>query len=171
MNYGSTMRRWITYPTCLWAILFAAPHTWWALGIPAGFPGGEANHRLMMSTWRYFFDVLVVLLSAWTVLIAVTLLRPPHQVARRWISHTAAWIGAGMLLLRGIAGMIVDGRSRPNLVADLHGRWHPAGQRCLAGSRTKEESGGVFRLIASSPLLALAFDGSSSSAALTNDYH
>ena len=67
----------------------------------------------MMSTWRYFFDVLVVLLSAWTVLIAVTLLRPPHQVSRRWISHTAAWIGAGMLLLRGIAGMIVDGRSDP----------------------------------------------------------
>ena len=113
VNYGSTMRRWVTYATCLWAILFAAPHTWWALGIPAGFPGGDASHRLMMSTWRYFFDVLVVLLSAWTVLIAVTLLRPPHQVSRRWISHTAAWIGAGMLLLRGIAGMIVDGRSDP----------------------------------------------------------
>jgi hypothetical protein len=41
------------------------------------------------------------------------LLRPPHQVARRRIPHTAAWIGAGLLLLRGIAGMIVDGRSDP----------------------------------------------------------
>lgn len=113
MNDGSTMRRWVTYATCAWAILFAAPHTWWALGIPAGFPGGEANHRLMMSTWRYFFDVFVVVLSAWTVLIGITLLRPPLQVKRRWISHTAAWIGGGLLLLRGIAGMIVDGRSDP----------------------------------------------------------
>ena len=66
-----------------------------------------------MSTWRYFFDVFVVVLSAWTVLIGITLLRPPLQVKRRWISHTAAWIGGGLLLLRGIAGMIVDGRSDP----------------------------------------------------------
>ena len=73
----------------------------------------RGQSRLMMSTWRYLFDVLVVGLSAWTVLIGITLLRPPHQVARRWISHTAAWIGGGMLLLRGIAGMIVDGRSDP----------------------------------------------------------
>ena len=107
-------RRWITYAVCAWAILFAAPHTWWALGIPAGFPGGEASyHRFMGSTWRYFFDVVVVVLSALTVVIALTLLRPPDQLLRRWIPLTAAWLGAAVLTIRGVAGLIVDGFSDP----------------------------------------------------------
>jgi hypothetical protein len=59
--------RWINYAACVWALLFAAPHVWWALGFPAGFPGGlargRANHELMMSTWRYYFDVAVIFLS------------------------------------------------------------------------------------------------------------
>jgi hypothetical protein len=107
-------RRWISYAACVWAVLFAAPHTWWALGIPAGFPGGAANHHLMMtSTWRYVYDVIVVILSAVAVLITLTLLRPPRQVVGRWISHTAAWIASGMLTLRGVAGMVHDGAADP----------------------------------------------------------
>jgi hypothetical protein len=107
-------RRWVTCAACGWAIVFAAPHTWWALGIPAGFPGGEANHKLMMtSTWRYVYDLIVILLSAEAVLIALTLLRPPHQVVRRWVPYTAAWIASGMLTLRGLAGLVVDGTSDP----------------------------------------------------------
>jgi|GEM_PF-6848352 hypothetical protein len=48
-----------------WALLFAAPHTWWALGVSAGFPGGEAKYRFFMtSTWRYVYDLVVVVLSA-----------------------------------------------------------------------------------------------------------
>jgi hypothetical protein len=63
-------RRWISYSASAWAVLFAAPHTWWALGISAGFPGGEANHQLMMtSAWRYVFDVVVILLSVTAVLV------------------------------------------------------------------------------------------------------
>jgi len=107
-------RRWISYAACAWAILFAAPHTWWALGIPAGFPGGEAGHRLMMtSAWRYIYDVIVIIMSALAVLIALTLLQPPHQIVRRWVPYTAAWIACGMLTLRGVAGMVVDGASDP----------------------------------------------------------
>lgn len=104
--------RWISYAACVWAVLFAAPHTWWALGIPAGFPGGEANHQLWMSsTWRYMYNVMVIILSAMAVLVALTFLRPSHHVIRRWIPHTAAWIAGGMLSLRGVAGLLVDGTS------------------------------------------------------------
>ena len=96
-------RRWISYAACVWAVLFAAPHTWWALGIPAGFPGGEASHRfLISSTWRYVFDLVVTALSALAILITLTLLRQPHTVVRRWVPHTAAWIASGMLTLRGV---------------------------------------------------------------------
>lgn len=107
-------RRWISYAACLWAILFAAPHTWWALGIPLGFPGGETSYHMMFSsTWRYIYDVIVIVLSAMAVLIALTLLQPPERVVRRWIPYTAAWIACGMLTLRGVAGMVVDGASDP----------------------------------------------------------
>lgn len=104
-------RRRISYAACLWAILFAAPHTWWALGIPAGFPGGEANHQVWMSSpWRYIYNVMVIILSALAVLVGLTLRRPSHAV-RRWIPHTAAWIAGGVLSLRGVAGLLVDGTS------------------------------------------------------------
>jgi hypothetical protein len=66
---------------------------------------------MMSSAWRYIFDVIVILLSILAVLITLTLLRPPEQVVRRWIPATAAWIACGMLSLRGVAGMVVDGTS------------------------------------------------------------
>jgi hypothetical protein len=56
--------RWVHYAAALWAAIFAAPHTWWALGSSFGFPGGRASHQLMMTSWwRYAFDVVVILLS------------------------------------------------------------------------------------------------------------
>lgn len=91
MAASARHQRRISYAACVWAVLFAAPHIWWALGIPAGFPGGPANHRLMMSSaWRYIYDVIVIILCALAILIALTLLRPQHQVARRWVPETAA---------------------------------------------------------------------------------
>jgi hypothetical protein len=113
MTAITTARRWVTCAACAWAVLFAAPHIWWALGFPWGFPGGEANHRLMVTTWRYIYDVIVILLSMAAFLISVTLQRPPEKVARRWVPHAAAWIACGMLTLRGVAGLVVDGASDP----------------------------------------------------------
>jgi hypothetical protein len=101
--------RWINYAACAWAVLFAAPHVWWALGIPAGMPGGERSHRLMMtSLWRYLFDLAVVALCIAAVYVALALRRP-----RGWMVRTAAWVACAMLTLRGIAGGIVDGASDP----------------------------------------------------------
>jgi hypothetical protein len=105
-------RRWIGYGACIWAILFAAPHAWWALGIPTAFPGGEANHQAWMSSpWRYTYNLMVIVLSALAVLVALTLLRPSHLTVRRRIPHTAAWFAGGILSLRGVAGLLVDGTS------------------------------------------------------------
>jgi hypothetical protein len=104
--------RWINFAAGLWALLFAAPHAWWALGIPAGFPGGEANHRFMMSSpWRYVYDVVVVPLSVMAIVVALALLRPRNRIIPGWILRTAAWIAFAMLTLRGVAGMVVDGSS------------------------------------------------------------
>lgn len=106
--------RWIGAAACAWAAAFAAPHIWWALGIPAGFPGGEANYRrFMSSTWRYVYDVAVVMLCILAIIVVVTLVRPPGRVVRRRVAHAAAWVACVMLGLRGVAGMVVDGTSDP----------------------------------------------------------
>lgn len=68
---------------------------------------------MMTSAWRYLYDVIVVILSVLAVLITLALLRPPQLVTRRWVPHAAAWIACGMLTLRGVAGMLVDGASDP----------------------------------------------------------
>src|SRR5215471_1090293 len=89
--------RWVNYAACLWALAFAAPHLWWALGFTAGFPGGPANHRLFMRGWRYVFDVLVVVLSFVAVFLALALMRPWAGGIRFRLLRIAAWIACAML--------------------------------------------------------------------------
>ena len=106
--------RWVFYAASAWAVAFAAPHTWWALGWPYGFPGGPANHGLWMSSWwRYLYNVLVVFLSVLGAYVAWTLAHPGGSARLRRALRVLAWIAAGLLLLRGGAGMIVDGASDP----------------------------------------------------------
>ena len=114
------LRYWISCAAGSWAVLFAAPHTWWALGYPYGFPGGEASYyRFMSSTWRYWYDVAVIVLSALAFLVALELRRPSLPFARRQrLARAAAWTGCVALTLRGVAGLVVDGS------ADLI--WWPA---------------------------------------------
>ena len=105
--------RWVRYAACVWAAVFAAPHVWWALGVPAGFPGGPANHELMMTTWRYYYDLLVVALTVTAILVALAPIQRWGDRVPRRIVRTMAWVAASMLTLRGVAGLIVDGSSDP----------------------------------------------------------
>ena len=98
------------YAACAWAVLFAAPHIWWALGISAGFPGGEGKYRFFISsTWRYVFDLVVIFLCALAILVAVILLRSTQPSLTRRLAYIAAWIACGILSLRGVAGLVHDG--------------------------------------------------------------
>jgi hypothetical protein len=103
--------RWIHYAACIWAVLFAAPHVWWALGVPAGFPGGRASHELMMTTWRYYSDVIVIALSVIAVVVALAPIQRWGDRIPRRLTRTMAWVASAMLTLRGVAGLIVDGSS------------------------------------------------------------
>lgn len=108
------LRRWISGLACAWAVLFAAPHGWWALGIPTGFPGGEASyHAFMASKWLYLYNLTVIALSGVAVLLTVRLLRSTDEVPWHRAMRVAVWIASGALLLRGIAGLVVDGASDP----------------------------------------------------------
>jgi hypothetical protein len=105
---------WLAYATCTWTAIFAAPHIWWALGSPFGFPGGEASYRIFMSaTWRIVYDWVVVLLSFMGFGVALALVRSwGHAIPQRLL-HTLAWLGFGVLTLRGVAGLAVDGLADP----------------------------------------------------------
>jgi thiosulfate dehydrogenase (quinone) large subunit len=96
-----------------WAVLFGAPHLWWALGVPVGFPGGRANHELMMTTWRVYFDVAVVGLSALAFFVALAPFRRWGQAIPAGVLRRMSWAASFLLGLRGIAGMIADGASDP----------------------------------------------------------
>lgn len=101
--------RWITPAACAWTVVFGAPHVWWALGVPAGFPGGRESYDFFMSsTWRVVYDVVVVALCVLAFLIARVLRTPSPNDLRRRLALVGAWIACGMLSLRGVAGMIVD---------------------------------------------------------------
>ena len=107
-------RRWVAYAACVWALLFAAPHLWWALGVRAGFPGGDPSYEFFFSSWwRAVFNLLVITLSALMVVITGSLMRQSVPVRRRRVLLTLAWIGSGLLTLRGVAGGIFDGASDP----------------------------------------------------------
>ena len=101
----------------IWALAFAAPHAWWALGIPAGFPGGEASYlRFMGSTWRLWYDVGVLVCAIAGAAVALELGRSarPAATGHRWRRSVARRLGglaALALGLRGIAGLAVDGRA------------------------------------------------------------
>jgi len=105
--------RWVHYTAAVWSVLFAAPHVWWALGVPAGMPGGRASHELLVTTWRYYFDLAVIFLC---VLAFGVALAPVHRWGAwlpRRLQRGMAYTASAMLGLRGLAGMIVNGRSDP----------------------------------------------------------
>ena len=63
---------WAGYFACAWTLLFAAPHVWWALGIPTGFPGGAIAYRAAMSSvWFVRYNLFVVVLSAARLLVVL----------------------------------------------------------------------------------------------------
>jgi hypothetical protein len=108
------LRLWLGYSASAWAVLFAAPHVWWALGAPAGFPGGEASYRTFMSSrWLYFYNLAVIALCIAAVVLTLKLIHSSGEAPRRHAMRTAIWLGSGALLIRGIAGLVVDGASDP----------------------------------------------------------
>ncbi|MGH7556079.1 MAG: hypothetical protein ACREMQ_24005 [Longimicrobiales bacterium] len=109
----SSSARWLHYGAAGWAVIFAAPHIWWALGMPAGMPGGPASHELMMTTWRYYFDVLVIVLSALAVLVALAPVQTWGTAVPRRLLRALAYAASFLLTFRGVGGLIIDGASDP----------------------------------------------------------
>jgi hypothetical protein len=108
------LRTWIGTGACAWAVLFAAPHAWWALGAPMGFPGGEASYRQFMeSPWLRLYNLAVIGLCIVAVILTTKLRGAAREERRRPVIRAAVWVGSAILLVRGVAGLVVDGSSDP----------------------------------------------------------
>lgn len=66
-----------------------------------------------MSTWRYYFDVVVIALSVVAVFVALAPIQRWGEAIPRWIPRTMSWVAFSMLTLRGVGGLIHDGSSDP----------------------------------------------------------
>jgi len=105
-------RAWTAYAACTWALLFAAPHVWWALNVPTGFPGGDSAHAAALgSTWFLLYDLSVVALCAAGAFVALAIAGPLGRAVSRRVLLALAWLAAAVLTARGVAGLLVDGRS------------------------------------------------------------
>jgi hypothetical protein len=67
----------------------------------------------MQSGWRVAYNILVIVLSIAVALVALALERLPRGDRRLRFLGALAWLGGGILALRGLAGLYVDGFSDP----------------------------------------------------------
>ncbi|MBA2277702.1 MAG: DUF3995 domain-containing protein [Chloroflexia bacterium] len=109
MNGGTRWVAWAAYAAAAWALIFAAPHFWWALGVSWAFPGdAEVFERAFDRTWWLVYDLVVGLLCLVGAGVVLALVQPwgralPTRFAR--LVRPAAWSGSVLLLLRGALGV------------------------------------------------------------------
>ena len=96
--------RWWSAATCVWSLVFAAPHFYWAAGGRAGLraEAGAADAALSQS-WFAAYNLATGVLAVVGAVVAVLLLRAPGDFLR--VLRAAAWVACAVLFLRGVVGM------------------------------------------------------------------
>ena len=113
-----SIKVWTGYAACIWAILFAAPHVWWAFGVSAAFPGGDIAYEFAFrNSWFFLYNLVVVILLVASALVALALVREQRWRRLFFFSSrrhhrmllAAAWAACTILTFRGLIGLVVDG--------------------------------------------------------------
>jgi GNAT superfamily N-acetyltransferase len=79
-----------------------------------GFPGGEASYRQFMeSPWLRLYNLAVIGLCIVAVILTTKLLGAAREERGRPVIRAAVWVGSAILLVRAVAGLVVDGASDP----------------------------------------------------------
>lgn len=91
---------------CVWALLFAAPHFYWAAGGRWGLGAqAAAADQALQQRWFFTYNLLVGVLSVGGAVLAVALARPHREGPVRRLLRAAAWVACGVLALRGAVGV------------------------------------------------------------------
>jgi hypothetical protein len=95
--------RWHPWAAFALGLIYVLPHFWWMFGVSAGFPGDSEDFALAFSrTWFAAYNVLTTALVVCGVAAVVAL----DNRARNPIVATIVKIGAVLLLLRGLLGVL-----------------------------------------------------------------
>lgn len=106
MSGRSRRAAWAGYAAAAWALIFAAPHFWWALGVSWAFPGdADLFERAFDRTWWLVYDLVVGLLCLVGAGLALALVQPWGRVFPARLLRAAVWSGSVLLLLRGALGV------------------------------------------------------------------
>jgi hypothetical protein len=113
-----SIKLWTGYAACAWAILFVAPHVWWALGFSAAFPGGDKPYEFgFQNSWFLAYDLVVVILLIASASVALALVQErwrrlfffPSRHRRMVVA--ASWVACTILIARGLIGFVVYGQA------------------------------------------------------------
>jgi hypothetical protein len=85
--------------------LFAALHVAWAAGWYVGLPAEHAQ-KAFQRTWFLAYDITAAVMCALGVVVALALARPGERCLPYKFMSLLGCCGAGLLLLRGGAGVI-----------------------------------------------------------------
>ena len=91
---------WAGYAACVWALLFTAPHVYWAVGGGIGLEGRPMSGALRV------VNLVSIPLSLVAALIALATIRSWGGMFPRWLLGSAAWGACAVLSVRGGAGLI-----------------------------------------------------------------
>jgi Protein of unknown function (DUF3995) len=112
---------WAGYGAAIWALIFAALHVAWAAGWYVGLEAEKAREAFQ-KPWFLAYDLVVAGLCAVAVFVALAVVQPWGRRMPRRLVIILGWMAAGLLLLRGGAGVV-------QFVSRLLGGkpvWHPS---------------------------------------------
>ena len=67
---------WVGFAACIWVILFATPHLWWAFGVSAAFLGGDRAYEFAFRNSLFLvYDLVVIILLFASALVALALVQ------------------------------------------------------------------------------------------------
>ncbi|HEV8581933.1 MAG TPA: DUF3995 domain-containing protein [Thermoanaerobaculia bacterium] len=93
------------YAAALWSLLFALAHAVWAMGWYVGLPAEDARHWFQQ-TWFLVYDLIVAGMCIVAVFVALALVQSWGRRLPRRLLLFLGWGAAGLLGLRGLAGVI-----------------------------------------------------------------
>lgn len=96
--------------TCfVWVLVFIAAHVYWAHGGTYGIGNPDTSIPNDDSLVKRICQILVEAMVVIGTIVPLALYQRWGRRVPHWMLATCCWIGAGILLLRGIAGLVDDG--------------------------------------------------------------
>lgn len=96
---------WIEYAAAFWALIFAVLHIAWAMGWYIG-ADAESMKKAFERRWFLIYDLIAAGLCFLAVALALALVQSWERRVPRFLIIAAAWTCAGILALRGAAGIV-----------------------------------------------------------------